>query len=148
MNLILQRTHIIENSTFGTLVANGQFICYTLEDLVREKAGQSVAVWKVHGATAIPSGVYRVTLESSPRFGPETLTVNAVPGFTGVRMHAGNTVDDTEGCPLLGTSIDTRGIVPGTSRAAVGLVREAVRHALACGERVFMEVRNPPGYVA
>ncbi|WP_223688366.1 DUF5675 family protein, partial [Streptococcus pneumoniae] len=54
----------------------------------------------------MPSGRYRVTLDTSPRFGPETLTINDVPGFTGVRIHGGNDADDTEGCIIVGDSID------------------------------------------
>ncbi len=143
MNLVLQRTHAIGPRTFGTLHVDGQFMCYTLEDQVREVEGQPVAAWKIKGHTAIPAGRYRVTLQHSPRFGPDTLTVHDVPGFVGVRMHAGNTEDDTEGCPLLGMAIDVRGIVGGTSRSAVALVREAVRQAAGNGDQVWMDVANP-----
>ena len=142
MNLTLQRTHAIGARTFGELRADGTFLCYTLEDAVREVEGQPVAMWKVHGATAIPAGQYRVTLEMSPKFGPDTLTVNDVPGFAGVRMHAGNTEADTEGCPLLGLQIYGAGIVGGTSGPAVKLVKAAVRQALADGEDVVMDVCN------
>ncbi len=95
MKLTLQRTHGNQTTTWGKLFADGKFVCYTLEDLVREVAGQPVDVWKVKGATAIPStsfvgSAYVVTLEKSPRFGVNTLTINSVPGFLGVRMHAGN----------------------------------------------------------
>lgn len=142
MKLTLQRTHAVGPRTFGHMYADGQFMCYTLEDAVREVPGQPVAVWKIKGHTAIPSGRYRITLEHSPRFGPDTLTVHDVPGFTGVRMHAGNTEADTEGCPLLGLAIDVRGIVGGTSRTAVALVREAVRQAASKGDAVWMDVVN------
>ncbi|MGE0329682.1 MAG: DUF5675 family protein [Ramlibacter sp.] len=143
MNLTLQRTHAIDGRTFGVLLADGRFVCWTLEDAVREVPGQPVAVWKVKGATAIPAGAYRVTLENSPRFGPDTLTVNDVPGFTGVRMHAGNTEADTEGCPLLGMAVEVRGIVGGQSGPAVKIVRELVRQARMAGQTVRMDVINP-----
>ena len=142
MNLTLQRTHATGPATFGKLFADGAFLCYTLEDEVREIPGEPVQAWKIHGVTAIPTGRYLVTLEDSPKFGPDTLTVNQVVGFIGVRMHAGNTTKDTEGCPLLGLAIYGGGIVGGTSRPAVDLVKHAVKQAWAGGEQVWMEVVN------
>lgn len=143
MRLVLQRDRLLPKRTFGRLIADGTELCKTLEDAVREIPGESVAAWKIKGETAIPTGEYRITLENSPRFGPQTLTVNDVPGFVGVRMHAGNTEADTEGCPLLGFELTDSGIKGGTSRAAVDLVRRVVIDAIARGEVVLMDVRNP-----
>lgn len=149
MKLLLRRTAQLGPRTFGDLLAeDGHRLCHTLEDEIREIEGQPVAAWKIKGATAIPSTLhaghpYRVTLEYSPRFGPDTLTVHGVEGFSHIRMHAGNTEDDTEGCPLLGMAINDGGIVGGTSRPAVQLVREVVRQALARGETVWLEIQNP-----
>ena len=143
MKLTLQRTSVAGHPmTFGKLFADGQFLVYTLEDEVREVQGQPVASWKIKGQTAIPSGEYRITLEHSPRFGPNTLTVHDVPGFVGVRIHAGNTVADTEGCPLLGMAVNAHGIVGGTSSPAVKLVKQLVGAAIARGELVLMDVVN------
>lgn len=144
MKLTLKRYEANANRTFGRLEAeDGHRLCYTLEDAVREVPGRPVAEWKIHGKTAIPAGEYRITLENSPRFGLDTLTVNAVPGFTGVRMHAGNTEADTEGCPLLGMEVTPSGIMGGTSRPAVALVKEVVRQAIAEGKTVSLKVVNP-----
>ena len=148
MKLTLQRTHTNGPATFGRLLADNTVLCYTLEDEVREQPGVPVSEWKIKGATAIPStdwvgGVpYRITLENSPRFGPDTLTVNGVRGFDGVRMHAGNSPEDTEGCPLLGGAITDTGIAGGTSRAAVQLVKHVVQQAVEAGEAVWMDVVN------
>lgn len=143
--LTLQRTTDGAHRTFGELRAeDGHRLCYTLEDPVREIPGQPVATWKVKGSTAIPAGRYRITLEDSPRFGPDTLTVHDVPGFTGVRIHAGNTERDTEGCPLLGMDVTPAGIAPGTSRPAVALVKHLVQQAIRGGERVYLDVVNAP----
>jgi hypothetical protein len=146
MRLLLQRTHTVGPRTFGKLFADGVFLCYTLEDEVRESAGVPVAAWKIKGHTAIPSTSYaerpyRVTLEQSPRFGPDTITVHDVPGFQFIRMHAGNDEGDTEGCPLLGTAISDAGIRGGTSRPAVKLAREAVRQGIREGG-VWLDVAN------
>jgi hypothetical protein len=57
---------------------------------------------KVYKETCIPYGKYKVVLSMSKRFGkvmPELLNVK---GFTGIRMHSGNTIYDTEGCILVG----------------------------------------------
>lgn len=144
MNLILQRiTPKGQPRTFGKLLAaDDHRLCYSLEDEVREIPGEPVANWKIRGCTAIPVGNYRVTLETSGRFGPDTLTINDVPGFSYIRMHAGNTVEDTEGCLLLGMEIDPRGIVGGTSRPAVNLVKAIVKDAIDRGEEVWIDVNN------
>lgn len=143
MNLTLKRYDLKPTRTFGELLQGGRRLCYVLEDAVRQVNGRPVSEWKVPGQTAIPTGLYRVTLENSPRFGPDTLTVNGVPGFVGIRIHAGNTEADTEGCPLLGLQVNASGIVGGTSRQAVATVKELVRQAIAAGEPVMLEVVNP-----
>ncbi len=144
MILTLKRHETNEQRTFGTMVAeDGHRLVYVLEDAVREVPGQPVGNWKIHGKTAIPAGEYQVTLENSPRFGPNTLTVNDVPGFAGVRMHAGNTEADTEGCPLLGMEVTPTGIMGGTSRPAVALIKQIVQQAINAGEVVLLRVVNP-----
>lgn len=143
MMLFLQRDKSLGGRTFGTLRAeDGHRLCFSLEDEVREIPDVPVANWKIKSATAIPAGRYRLTLEYSQRFGPDTLTVHDVPGFSYIRMHAGNTEADTDGCPLLGMEIDPRGIVGGTSRPAVKLVKFLVREAIDREEEVWLTVNN------
>lgn len=143
MKLTLNRRPSIGGATIGELLEDGVRLCWTLEDEIRERVGEPVANWKIRGATAIPAGEYRVTLEHSPRFGPDTLTINNVPGFTGVRMHAGNTSDQTDGCPLLGLRVTETSIVGGTSAPAVALVKARVRAALRAGQHVLLTINNP-----
>lgn len=150
--ITLQRTHENQDgsATFGKIFADGVFVCYSLEDKVRETLA-TVASWKIKGKTAIPSTDhpsldgqpgYRVTLEHSPRFGPETLTVLAVPGYSGVRIHGGNSDEDTEGCPLVGQAIDDDGIVGGTSRPSVIKLKAIVDAAIRSGKQVWLEIHN------
>jgi hypothetical protein len=132
MNPLLQRLPSDEHRTHGDLYIDGQWCCYTLEDVVRDV--------KIKGETAIPAGTYRITLEHSPRFGPNTITVNKVPGFVGVRIHAGNTEADTEGCPLVGQVRADASILH--SRAALDELKPEIAAALQAGEDVWLEVRN------
>lgn len=82
--------------TIGRMYADGVYLCDTLEDTVRPD-GQKIA-----GQTAIPTGTYPVRITYSPRFKKMLPMLDNVPNFTGVRIHTGNTAEDTEGCILVG----------------------------------------------
>lgn len=96
MNLRLERTVLDPAFTLGRLYVDGLFECWTLEDVVRP-LGQ-----KVKGETAIPFGSYELVIDMSERFGRLMPHILNVPDFSGVRIHSGNTVNDTEGCVLVG----------------------------------------------
>lgn len=145
MKLNVARAPSMGGATLGKLYIDGVFTCHTLEDEVREIEGMPVDAWKIKGATAISAGQYRVTLEQSARFGPNTLTLHDVPGFECIRMHAGNTSDDTEGCLLLGMQATDVSLIGGTSRPALALVKAEVQGAIARGEKVTIDIVNAVG---
>lgn len=134
MNLVLQRKPTEQETTFGQLFIDGTVECQTLEDAIREI--------KITGATCIPAGRYRISLENSPRFGPETLTINDVPDFTGVRIHGGNDKDDTEGCVIVGDRIDREAMT--ISGASLRGVLKRLKYKIKAGlPDVWLEVKNP-----
>lgn len=143
MNLVLRRKPSTETCTIGELYGkDGAFLCYVLEDVVREQEGVPVAAWKVPGKTAIPQGRYRVTITLSKRFGKVLPLLNMVEGFDGIRIHPGNTAADTEGCLLPGMSVAQDGNSVLESRFAFAKVYKLIDETLMTGEDVFIEVRN------
>lgn len=95
MKVEVKRTFKGTEYTIGKLYIDGHYLCDTLEDTVRNGV-------KIAGKTAIPAGTYKVKKTMSPRFKKVLPEILNVPGFTGVRIHAGNTAADTDGCLLLG----------------------------------------------
>lgn len=81
-----------ETAILGSLYLNGAFICYTLEN----------------AAKAIPAGLYSIENSKSPKFGRELpfLFSDKVPSRRGVRIHAGNTYQDSAACLLVGMKRD------------------------------------------
>ena len=57
---------------------------------------------KMKGTTAIPEGTYPLLVTKSPRFKEWLPYLQGVPDFEGIRIHAGNYPDDTQGCILVG----------------------------------------------
>ena len=103
MKLILTRIARKAEYTIGRLEdENGKRICDTLEPTWRDYKGGEM---KIPKKSAIPEGSYRVVVTKSQRFQKYLPLLVGVPGFEGVRIHAGNTSRDTEGCILVGQNL-------------------------------------------
>lgn len=98
MIIELKRRFYADTYTIGTLSIDGKRVCDTLEDKVRNMPKEA----KVHGQTAIPCGTYEVIMNYSNHFKKRMPLLLSVPYFEGVRLHAGNSAKDTEGCILVG----------------------------------------------
>lgn len=81
---------------------NGVKICDTLENTWRDYKGGEL---KVPRKSAVPEGTYPVVVTKSKKFGKYLPLLVGVPGFEGIRIHSGNTVNDTEGCILVGQNL-------------------------------------------
>lgn len=100
-HIILIRERFYSDGTTGTYFVDGvPTKIFSLEDVVRETPGVPVEAWKIKGDTAIPVGTYKIVLSMSKRFGRVMPEILGVKGFEGVRIHGGNDVGDTHGCPL------------------------------------------------
>lgn len=97
MKLRLERRIFTDDVTIGDLYVNDELLCYVLEDAVRPE--------KIYGKTAIPKGTYKVQLTMSNRFKKILPLLIDVPNYEGVRIHTGNTNEDTDGCLIVGTTI-------------------------------------------
>ena len=103
MKLVLIRHARRADYTIGRLEdENGMKICDTLEPTWRDYKGGEL---KIPKKSAIPEGTYRVVVTKSQRFQKYLPLLVGVPGFEGVRIHAGNTSRDTEGCILVGQNL-------------------------------------------
>lgn len=134
MELKLLRKYKKPTYTIGTLSVDGAYFCDTLEDRVRDL----VIERKVKGSTAIPAGRYRVILNWSPRFKKPLPLLLDVPHFEGIRIHAGNTAKDTEGCILVG-----RNTQPGTltdSKATMAELMQVLTSANNRKEEMWITV--------
>ena len=103
MELILKRIAKKKSYTIGKLYVDGETFCDTLEPTWRDYAH---GAYKVKGCSAIPEGRYAVVISWSPKFKEWLPLLLGGPDFNkkwqGIRIHAGNTSCDTEGCILLG----------------------------------------------
>jgi hypothetical protein len=113
MRLHLLRVCTRPDWTSGVLIradmAKPQFLCSTMED------GHKTV--KVAGKTRIPAGTYKIKLRTEgdltrkyqlkfPDIHKGMLWIQNVPGFEWVYLHVGNTAEDSEGCILVGNSIN------------------------------------------
>lgn len=103
MKLTLIRETLLEDRTIGKLYINDTYFCDTLEDKDRlANTSRSISEVKVKHETCIPEGSYKVVISFSPRFKQYLPLLLNVPGFLGIRIHAGNIPEHSSGCILLG----------------------------------------------
>ena len=106
MRLTLIRVANRPTYCIGKLYIDGVYFCDTLEDVDRglDDAMEEATIkkLKVKGQTAIPTGIYQVLLTYSPKYKRIMPLINNVKGYSGIRIHSGNTAKDTEGCLLVG----------------------------------------------
>ena len=126
MKLILKRIAKRKNYTIGRLYirteeveefrtyTKDEYICDTLEPpCIEMKVDRTVEevladrnLLKAIKPCAIPEGEYRVSMTYSPRYKTQLPLITGNSRFNslwqGIRIHAGNTAKDTQGCILVG----------------------------------------------
>ena len=141
MKLTLKRIALRPTYTIGRLYVDGNYFCDTLEDTVRDlnKNGKfDNGEKKVYAKTAIPYGTYEIKWTYSPRFKKYTPQLINVPSFEGIRIHAGNTRADTEGCLLLGENKQVGKVI--NSRATINKFYPLIKEACSKG-KVTIEIK-------
>lgn len=115
MELKLVRLYKKSEYTIGKMYINGEYFCDTVEDtdrgLKQSMTSKQIAVLKVYGKTAIPTGRYRVTLTYSNKFKRVLPLVNNVLGFLGIRMHNGKDANSSLGCIIVGENKIKGGVI-------------------------------------
>lgn len=145
MEIKIVREHVTKEATLGRLFINGEFECYTLEDLPRKK--------KIKHETCIPAGTYEVRLKKvltplTERYRGKYpwfkwhLEITQVPDFTDVYLHIGNSARHSSGCPLLGKTRDIKESFIGYSEAAYKVFYLKVLKQLESGIDVLLTIED------
>lgn len=141
MKLTLKRIALRPTYTIGKLYIDDVYFCDTIEDTVRDlnKNGKfDNGEKKVHSKTAIPYGIYEIKWTYSPRFKKYTPQLMNVPSFEGIRIHAGNTSADTEGCLILGENKQVGKVL--NSRDTINKFYPIIKEACSNG-KVTIEIK-------
>jgi hypothetical protein len=150
MLLRLIRNHPHHNAIFGRLyvdsLMHGEHHQYAFATDTLE-----------HYQYAIPTGCYRLRLTQSPKFGEILPLLDGVFGFArphtpmrqrvGIRIHAGNTIQHTTGCVLVGNA-DTSNQRLLSSRKALNQLRDYLLNYQKQNphEEIFIEISEPDAY--
>lgn len=121
--------------TLSKLFVNDKLFCWILEDAIRDK--------KEDGKTAIPRGKYEVIINESIRFKRLLPLLLDIPNYRGIRIHPGNTSEDTEGCLLPGLEVS---MIEGKqavthSREAFEMLFKKMQEAQNKGEDITIELK-------
>ena len=113
-----------------------EYFCDTLEPTWRDYAHGGR---KIKGCSAIPEGRYAVVISFSPKMQKWLPILLGVPMFSGIRIHAGNTSNDTEGCILVGQNLK-KGMVL-NSNIWLKRLKDKIVEAKDKGEAVWITIR-------
>ena len=120
----------------GGGLEGASYFCDTLEPTWRDYAN---GAYKVKGRSAIPEGRYAVVISFSPKFQQWLPILLGVPKFEGIRIHAGNCSEDTEGCILVGKNREVGKVLD--SRIWVHRLKQKIVEAKDRGEPVWITIR-------
>jgi hypothetical protein len=132
VKLHLDRLQFGHTFTIGDLRVDDEWQCWTLEDRRRDLGV------KVAHETCIQAGEYEVVVNFSQRFQKLMPLLVDVPMFSGVRIHPGNTSEDTEGCILVGDVRLTSSIAG--SRDAYSSLMVKINEAWGKNERIVISI--------
>lgn len=113
--LRLSRVAQSDKGVFGVLCNAGTPLCVTCEDPWNDN--QSMI-------SCIPKGVYQCEKYNSEKF-KDVWEIKDVPNRSSILIHAGNTIDDTHGCVLVGRCFGSLGDLPAVlqSKEAMDILR-------------------------
>ena len=127
IKLKLKRIYKGSKYTIGKLFINDEYFCDTIEDTDRGlKSSMSVEYIKkkkVYAETAIPTGTYKIEMTYSSKFKRILPLLVDVKGFSGIRIHRGNTEIDSSGCIIVGEN-KVNGKVINSTRYEIALVNK------------------------
>ena len=128
---------VIDEYSTGTAE---RYFCDTLEPTWRD---YEHGAYKVKGRSAIPEGRYAVVISYSPKFKQWLPILLGGPKFNrkwqGIRIHAGNCSEDTEGCILVGKNREVGKVLD--SRIWVHRLKQKIVEAKDRGEAVWITIR-------
>ena len=128
---------VIDEYSTGTAE---RYFCDTLEPTWRDYAN---GAYKVKGRSAIPEGRYAVVISYSPKFKQWLPILLGGPEFNrkwqGIRIHAGNCSEDTEGCILVGKNKLVGQVVD--SRIWLHRLKQKIVEAKDRGEPVWITIK-------
>ena len=134
--LAIKETISEEYRTYDT----ERYFCDTLEPTWRDYAN---GAYKVKGCSAIPEGRYAVVISWSPKFKDWLPILLGGPEFNekwkGIRIHAGNSSVDTEGCILVGKNREVGKVL--NSRLWLHRLKQKIVEAKNRGEAVWLTVK-------
>lgn len=107
--LVLNRDSNQDNAVSGKIYFRGVLVGYSLERFDK----------------MIPSGRYLLKVSYSPKFRRFTPEI-VVPNRVGIRIHSGNTIADTRGCILVGSSSNSN----------------VLRYSSVCFDTLLYNIRN------
>lgn len=115
--VVIKRVAENGKGTFGVLLIDNRPVCCTLElPWVDNK----------RNASCIPAGKYNATKHNGSKY-KNVWAINPVPDRSGILIHAGNTIKDTEGCILVGMKYSENGVAE--SQVALSLLRSILPDA-------------------
>ena len=121
MIVTVAREQAIGYAIPSKIYVDGVFFCYGLEN----------------DGYKIPTGVYSVYGQTSPKFGTNKLYLN-VPGRNGILFHGGNSIEQTKGCILIGRERDGEYIAGDCSDDLFNVVDNAYKN----GESINVKITS------